>query len=992
MSSSARCPTESEILAYSDGRGDDELRSRIELHLDGCDDCTNLVAEVLRASSSDSGRSRPRARPRSGRAGTLQLALESGTAYGQRIGRYVLLEHLGAGGMGFVYTAYDPRLARTVALKMLRPQDERSVSGDGERSVGSARARLLREAQAAARLKHPNVVTVYEVGEAEGLAFIALEHVNGVSARRWMYGGARPRSWREVLRVFLEAGEGLAAAHRGGVLHRDFKPANILLDDDERAKVADFGLAVGARDDGLEDVPESALAPPHESSQRLDERMTQTGAVLGTPVYMAPEQHSSAKVDARADQFSFAASLYEALYGVRPYTGATLTALLAAKRARAPNDARGRGGRVPGWLRAVVLRGLEPDPARRWPDMEAMLAALRANPWRRRWRVMIVIASLLALALAAIGYRRLLEARACVPADEKSREVWSEASARRVHVAFAATGLPYADDTAARVSQQLAGYARGWGEMHERTCSLGREGALSDTLFDLRMRCARGHIQQFQAQVELFERADPQAVERATLAVSSLPRLSRCADDEYLTATVRAPDDPALAAQVNALREQLARVNAKLNIGEIDAVAARADELLEGARALEFPPLASQAAFVAALAELERGELRGATDKLTDAYHLAVAAGTDEYAALASAKLVYVFGTVLQEVDEAGRWRRHAESFVRRVGDDSAAYAALETGLGGLALRTGDPVTSERHYRNAKTWYERARGPDDPQMVNLCTNLASALGEQHRWDDSIAESRRAIELATRIYGPEHPTLTDPLTNLGAALSWRGELAEALQLHARALAISERARGEDHVRNALYLINMGMAQQELDELDAAFASYARARSITERALGPEHSLLGSVLNNIADLHNARGEHDRALELLPRARAIWAQAFGERSRMLLPIELSFVSAYLGLRDPEAARAAIERGMALDDLQESDASLLGELFHSDARARWMAAGADANARSSALASAETSLEHYGRCGEPCAERRRDVAGWIAARRSVHAEPAVR
>ncbi|MCY1064009.1 serine/threonine-protein kinase [Nannocystis sp. RBIL2] len=285
------------------------------------------------------------------------------------LGRYRLLERLGAGGMGIVYAAYDSRLERKLALKLLRPT-----------RLGSAEAvaRTLREARALARLSHPHVVHVYEVGELDGREiFVAMEHLAGPTLRAWL--DAEPRPWPEVLAVFRQAGEGLAAAHAHGIVHRDFKPHNAMFGADGRVRVLDFGLA---QVDGAAEAREPvAPADPDDFPRTL----TSTGALLGTPAYMAPEQLEGHKGDARSDQFSFCVALHEALYGSRPFAGETLGELADSVRSERVTPPP-RSTDVPAWVRAALLRGLRADPERRWPSMTELLAALSGDPAARRRR------------------------------------------------------------------------------------------------------------------------------------------------------------------------------------------------------------------------------------------------------------------------------------------------------------------------------------------------------------------------------------------------------------------------------------------------------------------------------------------------------------------------------------------------------------------------------------------------------------------------------
>jgi predicted Ser/Thr protein kinase len=349
---------------------------------------------------------------------------------GTSVGRYLLLDVVGEGGMGVVYKAYDPELGRPIALKLLAAEEASDTQRD----------RLLREAQALARLQHPNVVAVYDVGTFERDVFIAMEFIEGPHGRAWVK--AQPRSRREILDVFLAAGEGLAAAHRAGLVHRDFKPDNVIVGNDGRVRVLDFGLARETHSLSGERAPERASTPveavppdmvtsaarprpnrtpplvgerwrdsspePSESGrQLLATPLTRADAIVGTPRFMAPEQRLGEPVDEKADQFSFCVSLYWALYGVFPFDD--LDSMMLQKVGEPP-----AGTTVPGWLRLVLLRGLAARPSQRYPSMEALLAALRADPaeiWRRRLRPALAVVAAAALLGAVIAGALAYKAR-----------------------------------------------------------------------------------------------------------------------------------------------------------------------------------------------------------------------------------------------------------------------------------------------------------------------------------------------------------------------------------------------------------------------------------------------------------------------------------------------------------------------------------------------------------------------------------------------------
>ncbi len=300
------------------------------------------------------------------------LVRRVGPAMRPTVARYRVIERIAAGSMGVVYRAKDRRLGRDVALKVLRLESSRRRS---RRQEDIARARFVQEARAMARIDHPNVVPIYGIEAAADHLVIAMEYVPGQTLAEWLQS---PRSWREIVDVLLAAGEGLAAAHAAGAVHRDFKPHNVLVGTDGRARVTDFGLAL-VRDEPDEPTEDDDWFAAHPTGEPHDS-LTQTGMSVGTPAYMAPEQHCGRSMDPRSDQYAFCATLYEALHGTRPFRGRDNAELAYAKRrlrfCPLKKDARSRT-KVPRWLAATVLRGLAPAPEDRFANMHALLAALR---------------------------------------------------------------------------------------------------------------------------------------------------------------------------------------------------------------------------------------------------------------------------------------------------------------------------------------------------------------------------------------------------------------------------------------------------------------------------------------------------------------------------------------------------------------------------------------------------------------------------------------
>ena len=376
------CLSENEVLSLL--RGTLAASGSVQEHIDTCEACQDLFACIASLGSGARPKSAPTERPA-----------------GSKVGRYRIVRSIGAGAMGIVYLAEDPDLGRRVALKMLRQQE--------------GQERLTREAQALARVAHPNVIVVYEVGTFEGQVTMAMEFVEGESLTSWL--SHAPRAVADILATFEQAGRGLAVAHAAGLVHRDFKPDNVLVGRDGRVRVVDFGLA-------------RQLAAPHPQAFTGEEgddafrTLTRTGAFMGTPAYMAPEQYEGAPADERSDQFSFAVSLYEALYEKRPFQAETLTGLMIALKRGAAMPPR--DGRVPRHVESAVLRGLSLRREDRYPDIAALLTAL--GPRAKSRTLPLAIALVLAVGLA-LGLVSVMRAR---PAPSMPNTMVSVASSASV--------------------------------------------------------------------------------------------------------------------------------------------------------------------------------------------------------------------------------------------------------------------------------------------------------------------------------------------------------------------------------------------------------------------------------------------------------------------------------------------------------------------------------------------------------------------------------
>ena len=812
-----------------------------------------------------------------------------------RIGKFLILRLLGAGGMGVVYAAYDEELDRKVAIKLLRFDMSDAVRGQ---------ARMLREAQAMARLSHPNVAQIHEVGEIGGRVFIAMEFVDGHNAREWL--ARATRGWREALAVYLQAGRGLAAAHQAGLIHRDFKPDNVLVGADGRVCVADFGLARAGEESQV-----TVEAPPSASTlsdASLDTRLTATHAFVGTPAYMAPEQHLHEPVDARADQYSFCASLYEALYGVLPYTGTNreeiCSALLLGRLVAPP-----RRSEVPRTIHAALLRGLASDRGQRWPDMRALLRALEPRP-RRALPLGVGLASL--LLAGAVGARVAgSDKPLCDGAAAQLADVWDPARREALRARFAGTTLPLAGHTAERVAGLLDDYAHAWARTYGAACEAHQRGVQSSDLLDRRMSCLADRLADLDAVADVLIVADDAVAERAVQTVAALPPISRCSDNEALLAGLTPPR--ALADAVARVRAELSGATANLRAGRLEVAEKLAGQASAAARALDYPPLLTEALRTRGNVEEELGRIPAARATHEEGYALALALGHDAVAAEIATSQVFRTGVILVRHEVADEWARHAEALLQRAAAGPESWIYFHRTLGALHRSKGELSQARERYQQALALAEQLPAYDRVAIAALLNNLANNTAAEGDHALALQQFDRAIALYTVELGPDHPILVRVQTNLGNNLVRAGDLSAARVTYSEALALCERVRGPTQLHCAEPLTSLGTLLARLGEHDEAQRLLERAIENYEAALGPDSPQLGAAVFNLGCMLLERGDTTGARTLLERSQRIHRAALGETYE-LLPFELTELARVaVALGDPAAARPLLERALA-------------------------------------------------------------------------------
>ncbi len=829
------------------------------------------------------------------------------------IDRYTILGVVGMGGMGVVYTAYDPKLDRKIALKLLREPPDR----DALTTLTAGKARLLREAQALARLTHPNVVQVYDVDVWNGQLYITMEYVEGRSLKSWLAQGRHP--WREVVRVFRAAGAGVAAAHAQGIVHRDFKPDNVLLGDDGRVRVLDFGLAKRADEAGgakgatpgasteLPALSESSVLGMAVSAGDLT--LTQAGRSVGTPAYMSPEQHLGLDVGPETDQFSFCVSLWEALYGELPFAGDSLDERfrnVVEGNLRSPPADSG----VPTWLHRVLVRGLASRPEDRFPSMAALLHELGRDPARQRLRVLAAAGGLMLLVGAGVGVVQARNARAelCAGGPAHVARLWNEDAGARIRQAFLDTKLPFAHTSAVRVVERLDAHARRWADTFGAVCRATRvHGEQSEHLMDQRMACLQRDLAQVSTLIDTFTAPSTTTVERAVSAVDQLDDPSACAT---WTPSAAAPAlDAEQAALAQTLRTDLARARALQTAGQPEPAAELARTVSDRARQAKLPGVCAHALTVLATAEQSLGKWEDAEHALTEAVRMATRAGDAPTEAQAWATLMFLEARERGEHESARALMLPSETALERAGHPDSVEAVYQRSLGTLLAELGDSKGALAAYRRAAELSERLYGPDSPNTARDWSNLAVALARAGHTDEAESYLQRAVDLLERVLGAEHPQVAGVKQNLANIAIKRGDYAKARGLLLQVVTV-RKATGSP--RLASTLVNLGVANRGLHDLPAARDSYLEAERLMRQSRGERYPHLVAIYNNLANLYDQLREPERALSYAEKAVALARDIFepGHHRRASAWQRLCQVRNTLGQH--EAARQACERGL--------------------------------------------------------------------------------
>ncbi|HUQ02599.1 MAG TPA: serine/threonine-protein kinase [Kofleriaceae bacterium] len=787
-------------------------------------------------------------------------------AVGARVGRFAITRLLGSGGMGVVYEARDPELNRSVAVKVLR-------RGRHDDSM-----RLLREAQALAKLQHPNVVGIYDVGIADNVLFIAMELVDGENLEHYLETHAL--DWREKVALYVQAGRGLAAAHDKGIVHRDFKPANVLRDRDGRVRVSDFGLArvepteswpptsqdegtnqaanqatndasraAAAQtatvtsddastqgDDGGGAVARGMAVAVTPSGDALASPLTRDGALLGTPWYMAPEQKARQPATARSDQYSFCVGLWAALFGEHPFPD------------ERPTPRRRPGAKVPRWLARALVTGLDRDPAERHPSMAALLDVIERTPHRRQ---VALGAAAAGFAVAAGGWF-VMQQRSTTHAPDPCRDIprlaaWNDQARTDVRAAFTATGLSFAPAAFESAAARLDDHAGRWHAMRIDNCRATRVvRSQSEALLDARNLCLDRRADEVAALVAALRHVDRDGVGRAADAIGGLGDLSGCADAAAIARGAPLPADPARADAVRASERDIAALSAELDIGRVGDREPRVTAAVARARELAHPPLTVAALQLATKLHVVADKWPEAAAAAQEALLAAEAAGDDEARFRVSTQLVEIAGLRLQKYDESARASQGAEALLKRLGDEPARASRLHCARALDRWADGAYQVALEEIDRCVALRERIEPRDDVSLARAMHLRAIILEALDRNPDALATEERAIAITRAALGDRHPNLARMMNTLAVLYREEDRYAESEATLRQVLAIQEEIDPTSSDLAAT-LMNLGNVLRKLQRLDEATPAYQRAIGIYEAKLGPTNTAVANALD-------------------------------------------------------------------------------------------------------------------------------------------------
>lgn len=792
---------------------------------------------------------------------------------GDRFDRYRIEQRIGMGGGGVVYAAHDDLLDRAVALKLLW--------------VGSHNPEaLVREAQALAQLSHPNILPIYDVGTDRGRPFIVMELVDGGSMERWLHSAER--SPAEIIAAIVQAARGLAQAHRQGIVHRDFKLDNVLVCQPSggppRVLITDFGLAT-----------------------RADTLQTQR---MGTPPYMAPEQHRCEPCDAATDQFAVCVALFRALYGKYPFEGDGHEQLLAAKQAGRVRSVP--HGNVPRRVHRAIARGLSARPADRFASIDALIDAL-AVPRRLRWLPV-------GLAVVALGSAAAVIAMPPPTTElclEPAATLWSIEEATQLQLALDDNHTAFAHTTATQVDTMLARYADEWTHARTVVCDGLRDPRpIRRSAIATADECLHRARLRFRALSTVLAQREPSVAEHAVRAAETLPSPSAC---------IRQPgplvgDLGPMGALVEA---RLAKIEALRFAGQFESAIELSNRTSSAAKSLGSGRLVALSYLERGRSQIELARHDEGLASLKSAYYSAVEANDDNTAREAAVELLKVTARGQPDPQAALFWDRTAQSLLSRGTPTPEAIARLLSARAEHALTRNEIEQWLELHRQALAIH-REIGRPSLALAAALEGFGRAKLHTDEREEALALFAEALKIRQARLGNKHPWLAVAHNNYGVALAVSDKQEEALVQLRAGLAILQASLPSDHPRLARTRANLGRFLVHRGDSAAALEFLRPAVASLEKANGREHRETLAARSTLVGALGAQKQHAAALEHARRL-VTDARAAGQPPNALAKHHGSLASALAALGDDQAALEAYRDALQLAEEDPADAGFI-------------------------------------------------------------------
>jgi serine/threonine protein kinase/tetratricopeptide (TPR) repeat protein len=904
------CLDEDEVTAFTSGRATEAERRSIEQHMGDCPACLSWVAVVVRGRvNSDKALAETLPMQQLGPGGVSEpLPLEETQKATER---YKLIALLGSGAMGVVYRAYDRALERHIALKLIRSD-----------SAGASRlkVRLVAEAHALAKMTHPNVVTIHDLGIRADEIFIAMELIEGSTLRAHLE--QTRAGWKEIVAYYLQAAHGLAAAHDRGLIHRDFKPENILVSG-SRVVVTDFGL----------------VRPIFEDSQKHVK-----SEPVGTPAYMAPEQFRGEPADQRTDIFNFCASVYESIYKESPFPGDSLAQRRAAVLANTRRLPSSRV-QVPGYLRTTLQKGLAPERADRFSSMRQLIdifsEILSSEAHRRRRRV--YAASAMAIVALFVGgtllWRRLVPRQLCLQNARELPLYWSKQARPKILSALGHSRVPFRNETWRTLDSLLSRYVDSWGDAYTQQCDAAWGIGTQSFAAVKRLMCLDEQQTAAKEFADLLATGDGEVWTRSVTSALQLQPPQSCGTATPDKENHPAPDTEQSSQPIRKSRRKLGKAtglqvggnaaeDARRSRSLYEQAATAAETALQTARAIGSVPLEADALFRLASIRKDQGKWSEAERLFTSCVDTAERARNDLLRAKSATELLGVIGHDQRRSAEGARWAHQAEVVLARLGNPSFEMAALRATRALLRLNEGQLDQAEDDLRAALTLRQQLLPANDATLGITLMNLGAVVQAKGKYWEAASFWGQAYALLSAALGSQHPRSAAVLSNMGYALFSMGRLDEAKEEYERALTAQTLALGPQHPFIAATLMNIAIVYDSLGDHQQALSYATRALDIL-KVLDPDSDQLFAVKLNIANYLAELGQFARAHELANEALVFRRQRYGANHASVGDAERWIAAYYLyqrrfpdALQHAKTALTIIDRGLGGENPQVADA----------------------------------------------------------------------